>query len=240
MAGERRVRAVLWALLALAVGLSLAGLLYWRLVPDAPPPPPPPALPASGAPLTIETAAPIARAQAERWLPGAVELNASMQVDWPWERAPAAGLPGGGWISFVYVAPWSAFGRNVQAASLSFVLERQSGQIVRQETLGWETAPDLLATPNAAAATPVAAPRGLSSAAAALAAEAAGGTAFRTACPELRHVSRVIRAATAPGEWVVVYEDARQPDQHGLLVRIDAATGEVIEVSGQAPPCPEG
>jgi len=237
---EHRVKRVLAALLAIAIALSLAGLLYWRFVPDAPPEPPLPASAAPREPLTLESAEPIAQAQADRWLPGARLLSASMQVDWPWQRAPVEGLPGGGWITFVYVAPWSAFGRNEQAASLGLVLERQSGQIVQQSTLGWETAPDLLAMPDDPAATPVAEPGGLSSAAAALVAEAAGGAAFRAECPEVRHVSRVIRSATAPDEWVVVYEDARQPERHGFLARIDAATGELLEARQDAPSCPAG
>ena len=234
-------RRLILGVLGVALALALAGLLAWRLAPDAPPPPPLPAVAPTGEPLTLESAERIARAQADRWLPGARVLNASMQIDWPWQRTAIAGVPGGGWITFVYVAPWSAFGRNERAASLGLVLERQSGQIVRQSVLGWETPPLLLATPTAAA-TPVAAPRGLSSAAATVAAEAAGGTAFRMACPELRHVSRVIPAGDVdtPTEWVVIYEDSREPDRHGFLVRIDAGTGELLETRSEAPLCPEG
>ncbi len=240
--GDENARHLVAALLAVAIVLALAGLLYWRLVPDEPPPPPMPEVPLPGEPLTLESAEPIARVQAERWLPGARLLNASMQIDWPWQRGAVTGIPGGGWITAVYVAPWSAFGRNERAASLSLVLERQSGQIVLQSTLGWETPPSLLATPVAADAPPNAGSGGLSSAAAALVAEVAGGTAFRTACPEVRHVSRVIPAGDIddPVEWVVVYEDTRRPDRHGFLARIDAATGELLEIGGEAPPCPQG
>jgi hypothetical protein len=239
--GRPNDRRVLLALLGVAVALLLAGVIAWRVVPDAPSPPPLPPAGAAAESLTLESAEPAARAQAERWLPGARLLNASMQIDWPWQRTPLVGVPGGGWITFVYVAPWSAFGQADRAASLSLVLERQSGEVVRQATLGWETPPSLLATPEPAA-TPVAAPGGLSSAAAALVAEAAGGTAFRLACPELRYVSRVIPVGDPgnPTAWVVVYEDARESDRHGFIVRFDAATGELLETGGEAPPCPEG
>ena len=241
---DRSVRRTLLGLLGVAVTLALAGLLAWRLVPDAPPPPPLPAVAPGEEALTLESAAPIARIHAERWLPGARLLTASMQIDWPWQRAPVLGLPDGGWVTFVYAAPWSVFGQTDRAASLSLVLERQTGQVVRQSTLGWETPPLPPATPLAAAsaATPVARTGGLSSAAAAIVAEAAGGTAFRLACPDLRYVSRVIPSGDPPNPvaWVVVYEDARQPNRHGFLVRIDAATGELLETGGESPPCPEG
>lgn len=232
---DRNARRLLWLLLATAVALLVAGFAYWRLVPDAPPPPPlPAAQPPPAAPLTLETGLPRARAQADRWLPGARLLNASMQIDWPWTATASAplALPDGGWLSFAFVAPWSAPGRNDRAASLGLVIERVSGQIVQQTTLGWETAPAI------PAATP---PARLSSAAAALAAEAAGGAAFRAACPEQRHVSRVLRSTAAgyPPHWLVVYEDARQPERHGFLVRIDAATGELLQTREDAPACPE-
>lgn len=234
---ERRTRLTLRLLLGVAIALVLAGLLYWRLVPDAPPPPPLPDQSAIGAPLTLESAAPIARTQAERWLPDARLLNESMQIDWPDPPSAVPELPSGGWITFVFVGPWSAFGRNEQAASFSLLLDRLSGTIVQQSSLGWETPPPLLATP--AAATPVA-ERRVSSAAAALIAEAAGGSAYRAECPDVRHVSRVIRSALLPGEWVVIYEDARRPERHGFLVSIDASTGKQLEIRRDDLPCPTG
>jgi len=36
---------------------------------------------------------------------------------------------------------------------------------------------------------------------------------------------------------VVIYEDTRVPDKQGLLLRIDAATGEVLDRDGEAPDC---
>jgi hypothetical protein len=38
---------------------------------------------------------------------------------------------------------------------------------------------------------------------------------------------------------VVIYEDSRAPAQHGLLLRIDAESGEVLDRAGDAPECPQ-
>jgi hypothetical protein len=74
---------------------------------------------------------------------------------------------------------------------------------------------------------------------AAAAAEAAGGAAFRYACPVYRHVSRVslVTPVGAPPHWLVTYEDTRQPDRHGLMITVDAATGEAVRIGGVAPEC---
>lgn len=233
-ASTRRATRILAGLLAAAVTLSLAGWLWWRLVPDAPPAPPlPEPVPAPASATTYEDAVAIAQAQADRWLPGARLLNATMQVDWPW-RVPTGrvtDLPATGWVTAIFLAPWDAPpGRNETAASLSVVLERLSRQIVLQETLGWETAAIPPATP-----TP-----GIDSTVASILAERGGGTEFRRACPELRHLSRIGLVSNAPGfpqHWLVTYEDSRRPEAHGLLLRIDAATGAVVGRAQDAPPC---
>jgi hypothetical protein len=235
VAAERGATRILVTLLVVAAALVVAGFLYWRLVPDAPPPPPRPeatAPPPLG--TTLEDAVALAERQADRWLPGAQLLNATMQVDWPWQ-VPAGrvrSVPATGWVTAVFLAPWDApFGRNETAASLSLVIERLSGEIVLQETLGWETAPLPVATPVPA----------IDSATAGLLAERAGGTRFRRACPDLRHLSRIGLVANAPGfppHWLITYEDAREPAHFGLLLRIDAADGAVLEQREDAPPCP--
>ena len=73
--------------------------------------------------------------------------------------------------------------------------------------------------------------------------EAAGGTAYRRACPAQRHVSRTFPIAAGrtewPQHWLVLYEDSRAPERHGLLLRIDAASGDVLERELDAPDCPE-
>ena len=70
----------------------------------------------------------------------------------------------------------------------------------------------------------------------------AGGTAFRRGCPDLRHLSRTFPVAAGrtkwPQHWVIIYEDTRVREQQGLLVRIDAATGAVLETRQDAPACP--
>jgi hypothetical protein len=224
-------------LLVIQVALAVVALGVWIWTPDAPalPPIPRTTAPLDGSGATLESALPLAQAQADAWLPDAVLLNASMQVDWPWTvpPEPPTEIPGTGWISYAFLAPWYPPGRPAGGASLSVVVERLSGAIVSQETDGWEQAPQLQPPPPAS---PV------DSSAATLVAEAAGGTAFRRACPQYRHLSRTIPVAAGrtkwPQNWIVIYEDSRQPSQHGLLIRIDATTGTVLEQSGAAPDCP--
>jgi hypothetical protein len=217
----RSRRAVIGGLLALQVLLGVVALAVWVWTPDAPALPP---LPAATAPLdgsgaTYESALPLAQAQADAWLPGAVLLNASMQVDWPWDVPPGetTALPGTGWLTYAFIAPWDPPGRPPGAASLGVVIERLSGSMATQETAGWEQAP--------------------------LLAEADGGTEYRRGCPQYRHMSRTFPVAAGrtewPQHWVIIYEDSRVPDKHGLLLRIDAATGAVLDRAGEAPACDE-
>ncbi|MCC6313606.1 MAG: hypothetical protein IT337_06300 [Thermomicrobiales bacterium] len=221
------------ALLALAALLALSGLLWWRLAPDAPPPPPLPPPDFTTAPnaTTLESALPAPRARAAAWLPEARLLNANLQIDWPWQVGPGSprAIPDTGWITLVFLAPWQPPGRTETAASLSLVIERLSGQIVQQTTLGWETAALPAPTPGPT----------LTSVDAALAAERAGGTAFRRACPRHRHVSRrsLLDTPDFGPHWLIAYEDDRAPDRHGLLVRIDAAAGALLTLRDDAPAC---
>ena len=57
--------------------------------------------------------------------------------------------------------------------------------------------------------------------------------AFVRGCPQYRHLSRTFPVAEGrtewPLHWVVIYGVPRVPDKQGLLLRIDAATGEVLE-----------
>ena len=230
---SRRVIAVLLGIQLLLAAIALG---VWVWTPDRPALPP---LPAETAPLadsgaTYESALPLAQAQADAWLPGAILLNASMQVDWPWSvpsGSPSA-IPGTGWLTYAFVAPWDPPGRPPGGAFLGVVIERLTGEVVTQETEGWEQAPGFRPPPPPAA---------IDSTEATLHAEEAGGTAFRRACPEYRHLSRTFPVAEGrtdwPLHWVVTYEDTRVPDKHGLLLRIDAATGEVLDRDGDAPEC---
>jgi hypothetical protein len=231
--GNRRLIA---ALLGIQLLLAAIALAVWVWTPDRPALPP---LPAGTAPLvgsgaTYESALPIAQAQAEAWLPGAILLNASMQVDWPWSvpAGSVTAIPGTGWLTYGFAAPWDPPGRPPGAAFLGVVIERLTGAVVTQETEGWEQAPELRPPPPLAA---------IDSTQATLRAEEAGGTTFRRGCPQYRHVSRTFPVAGGrtewPQHWVVVYEDTRVPDKQGLLLRIDAATGELLDRDGDAPAC---
>jgi hypothetical protein len=232
----RTRRGTIAVLLALQVALAALALAVSVWTPRAPALPPMPAAtaPMAGGGATYESALPLAQAQADAWLPGAVLLNASMQVDWPWTVPPGetAELPGTGWLTYAFLAPWDPPGRSPGAASLGVVIERLSGAVVNQETSGWENAPDFRAPPPAAA---------IDSTAATLLAEAAGGTEFRRACPQFRHLSRTFPVAAGrtewPQHWVIIYEDTRVLEKHGLLLRIDAETGDLLDQSGDAPEC---
>lgn len=228
-----------WLLAALLVAqLLLATLVLgvWIWTPDAPalPPMPEATAPIAGEGATYESALPLAQAQADAWLSDARLLNASMQVDWDWMVPPGVptALPGTGWLTYTFIAPWQPRGRPPGAASLSVVIERLSGKVVSRETRGWESAPEFRAPPP---------PARIDSSRATLLAEAAGGTDFRRACPQFRHLSRTFPIAAGrtewPQHWVIIYDDSRVPDQHGLLLRIDAASGDVLDRESQAPDC---
>ena len=235
--GEGR-RRILLALLAVQVALIVAGLVLWYRTPTAPALP---SLPAQPAPrvnggATYESALPVAQGQADAWLPEARLLNAAMQVDWDWTvpDEPVTQIPPTGWLTYTFIAPWQPWGKPPGAASLDVIIDRLSGEVVRQDTLGWATAPDWREPPPPAA---------INSTQATLRAEAAGGTAFRRGCPDLRHLSRTFPVAEGrtrwPQHWVIIYEDTRVREQQGLLVRVDAVTGEVLETRQDAPVCPE-
>jgi hypothetical protein len=241
--GERPVdpawrsrRWLIAALLGVQLLLAAIGLGVWIWTPSAPalPPLPDATAPIDGDGATYESALTLAQAQADAWLPGATLLNAAMQVDWDWTVPPGAPteLPGTGWLTYTFIAPWQSPGRPPGAASLSLVVERLSGKIVSRETRAWENAPEFRAPP---------APARVDSSRATLLAEAAGGTDFRRACPQFRHLSRSFPIAAGrtawPQHWAVIYDDIRVPDKHGLLLRIDAASGEVLDREGEAPDC---
>jgi hypothetical protein len=224
-------------LLALQLLLAVVALAVWVWTPDAPALPPIPTVtaPRIGDGATFESALPLAQRQADAWLPGAVLLNAAMQVDWPWIvlPEPTTELPGTGWLTYSFLAPWHPPGRPPGAASLGLTIDRLSGAIVNQDTDGWEHAPEFRDPPPPAA---------IDSEEATLIADADAGADFRRACPQFRHVSRTFPVAAGrtewPQHWVVIYEDSRAPEKHGLRLRIDANTGEVLDRAGEAPECP--
>src|SRR5688500_811526 len=111
-----RPRPVIGVLLAVQVGLAVAGLLVWALLPGAPPPPeiPPVAAAGSALPASSATASPAAGAAASAWLPGSHLMPAAIQADGPWEAPPAGAtepIAATGWVDYVYAAPWTGAGR---------------------------------------------------------------------------------------------------------------------------------
>lgn len=235
--GEGRKQRVLLGLLVLQIALIAVGLVLWSRTPAAPalPPRPGQAAPRVNGGATYESALPMAQAQADAWLPEARLLNAAMQVDWDWTvpDGPVTQLPPTGWLTYTFIAPWQPWGKPTGAASFDVIVDRLSGEIARQDSLGWATAPEWREPPP---------PAVVGATQATLRAEAAGGTAFRRGCPDLRHMSRTFPVAAGrtewPQHWVIIYEDTRVREQQGLLVRVDAATGEVLEVRQDAPACP--
>jgi hypothetical protein len=231
---RRRSTIVLVALAVAIAALAVAGLVVWRLLPDAPPAPPlPPPDPAVTRPATLESALATAERQARAWRPDAQLLRASEQVDWPWDvpAGPTTIVPGTGWIDYVFIAPWQVPGRGPGAATLSLTVERLSAQIVDQSVQPWETAPPF-PKPEP--------PPAIDSTQALLAAERAGGTDYRRACPDQRHMTRIslVDASPAwPRHWVVTYQDTHEPALNGMLLRVDAATGKILSSEQAVPAC---
>ena len=232
----RSRRTLIAALLGIQILLAALALAVWVWTPDSPalPPFPTETAPLAGDGATYESALPLAQTQADAWLPGPVLLNASMQVDWPWIVPPGSTteIPGTGWLTYAFLAPWDPPGRPPGAAFLGVVIERLTGAVVTRDTEGWEQAPEFRPPPPPAA---------IDATEATLHAEAAGGTGFRRACPQYRHLSRTFPVGADrtewPQHWVVIYEDTRVPEKHGLLLRIDADSGEILDRDGDAPAC---
>ena len=113
--GWRTRRTAIIALVAVQLGLAALALAVWVWTPDAPalPPETSATAPLAGSGATYESGLPLARQQAAAWLPEAVLLNASMQVDWPWAvpEGETEELPGTGWLTYAFVAPWQPPGR---------------------------------------------------------------------------------------------------------------------------------
>ena len=233
-------RPLVAALLGVQVALAAIGVAVWRWGPDSAPPVPPfptdQLAAGAGGPWTLESGYAVAMERALAWREGARLLSASAQIDWPWDPpapGPARTVPGTGWLTYVFVAPWKPRGGREEAASLAVVVERLTGAVVVQDSLGWEEAP-ALASPTASPA--------VGSTEAVLAAESAWGTDFRRACPVQRHLTRVslVTGTALPPHWLVTYQHERPneaPETHALTVRVDAATGTVLDVGGEAPPC---
>jgi len=238
VAGERRERWVMPTLLLLAiavVGLMIGGLVYWKTVPGAPGPPPLPQEAIASGPdgVMLEEAQPVLDALAAAWLPNARPIRVVLLVDWSAvpPDAPEGTLPGGGWISAAYVAPWDApLGKRQEAAALTVDIDRGTGRVVKVESSGWGSLPDL---------PPVGDAPTITSAEALLIAENEVGKTYRASCPGTHNQTRVAWATTGSDApyWAVTYGDTRTPEKYGMLVRIDGETGLVLEAREVSQPC---
>mgnify|MGYP000185609508 CR=1 FL=1 len=177
----------------------------------------------TGVPLTIESALTAATQRAQAWSADAFVFAAGMQVDWPVD-ASAAGkseLPGNGWVLFTFGAAKQGVGLDGNGATLSMLIDRLSGVVIDEREMGWSWEP---ARRLAVATYPISATVAL------FAADVSAGLAYRTACPQYRHLSRVslVPGSSAGGAyWLVTYEDARSAGRPALNVRTDATTGQV-------------
>ena len=221
--------------------VGLLGVAFWQWTraqePETPAPEVETGLIAS-LPAGIETAYPAVLDRARRWRDDARLLSASQQIDWPLgdlPPGPVTDIPSGGWLTYVFVSDWRHPLGAWEAVSWSVTVERSGGAIVSGEPLTWTEEPAF--TSPALATYPV------SSTAAVVAAETAAGTAFRRACPAVRHTTRVGLLAGASGpEWLVTYPDDR-PGQAGepndLEIRIDVRSAQVLSVVDRSLPCDE-
>lgn len=184
-------------------------------------------------PVALETALPLAQATAKRWNPRAELLSASQELDWSPTATANSGQdqPGGGWLTYVFVAPRSQFGADDQAASLSILIDRNSGNVVSASTLSWHEMPTT--SQLKLGKLPI------DSTKAVTIAENAAGRSFRHDCATVRHSSwlNLIPAKVGPPVWLITYADTRNPDRNGLAVRINAQTGKIISTVNQAQAC---
>ncbi|HKG24259.1 MAG TPA: hypothetical protein VKB09_01365, partial [Thermomicrobiales bacterium] len=161
--------------------------------------------------------------RAQGWSADAYLLSTGMQVDWPTDAAAANSreIPGGGWVIYTFAAGKRGVGPEGKAATLSMLVDRMSGVVIDEQEMGWRWQPDQA---------PLLTTYPISSTVALFAAETTMGNAYRTACPEFRHLSRVSLVRPASGAnpfWLVTYEDQRATGQPAFRVRVDAITGEV-------------
>jgi hypothetical protein len=146
-----------------------------------------------------------------------------MQTDWPTDAAAAGSseVPATGWILYTFASETRASALGGKAATLSMLVDRQSGLLIDERTMGWSWTPTR---------SPAIATYPISSVVALFAADATAGNGFRVACPEFRHLSRVSIEPSVDGAdpyWLVTYEDERSAGQPGVSVTVDALSGQV-------------
>lgn len=227
----------IWILLALQIVLAGGALGAWvrsrELAPQPSTLPPMRYGPANTGPASLESAYPLAVAEAQRWNSDAELLSAEEEIDWPVtaQDPTAEDAPAGGWLVYVFVAPYDHFGLNTSAATLSVLIERNGVTIANRQTEAWEYAPKPLAVQPVNLK--------ISSTAALTAAESAVGRAFREDCPAARHVTRIGLGAGADGAplWTVTYTQDRDDGNNALTIPINAQTGAVGPIADRAPAC---
>lgn len=182
-------------------------------------------------PLTIEAGFPAALERARQWSAGARLFGAQLQIDWPTDPAEAdtTNLPASGWIIYLFAAPRDDIGDD--AAVYSLMVDRSSGVVIATETTGWTRLPERgFDLPNYPIASTVAL----------YAAEITGGSDYRLACPQHRHLTRLgLSQSQATGEpaWVVTYVDSRFPNEAGMRVEVDARTGAISTIQPASDSC---
>jgi hypothetical protein len=192
----------------------------------------------AGVPLTMESGYEAALGRAQAWAGDASLFSAGMQVDWPTDAAAASGseIPGNGWVIYTFASGKRGVGPKGEAATLSMLVDRMSGVVIDEREMGWTWQPRREA---AITTYPI------SSTVALFAAETTMGQAYRTACPQFRHLSRVSIVPPMDGVgayWLVTYEDQRAAGQPAFRVRVDAMTGDVErdDVAVDLGECTEG
>jgi hypothetical protein len=221
--GTRRL--VLWGLIGAQLVLIGAVALVWRQESggaSAPLVRLETGFPA-GVPLTMESGYEAAQRRAQAWAGDASLFSASMQVDWPTDAAAASGseIPGNGWVIYTFVSGKERVGPEGEAATLSMLVDRMSGVVIDEREMGWTWRPGR---------EPAITTYPISSTVALFAAETTMGQAYRTACPQFRHLSRVSIVPPMDGVgayWLVTYEDQRAAGQPAFRVKVDAMSGDV-------------
>jgi hypothetical protein len=223
-----RIAAVICGLIIMAQ----VGLLGYSLTrADSPQRLPTPIRPTTSPefPLDLEGIMPFATGVAQGWSPDASLTRASMQIDWPQDKASGAvtQLPFGGWIFLTFLG---------SDGLLTMRIDRGSGIIVdtRILTIDDRFRDEFGSTPidlSAASTT---------SGTAAAAAETAHGTTFRSACPDKRHTSWLSAQpdpATGNMAWHIEYQTQGDQSQPSMTMDVDWQTGQIENLANDNQPC---
>jgi hypothetical protein len=180
-------------------------------------------------PLDLEGILPLATSVAQGWSTDAHLTRASMQIDWPPDKisGPVTQLPFGGWIFLSFVG---------SEGLLTMRIDRGSGIIVDTSILGIGDR-----FRNEFGSTPIDLSKtSTRSGTAALAAETAHGTAFRSACPDKRHASWLsAQPAAANGQmaWHIEYESQGEQPQPSMTMDVNWQTGQIENLANENQPC---